>query len=517
MNDRTPALQLSGITKRFGALVANDNISLHLNHGEVLALLGENGAGKSTLVSILFGHYAADEGSITAFGKPLPPADPKAALAAGIGMVHQHFALADNLSVLDNVLIGLEPLWRLRSNAAPVRKQLAEAALRFGLAVNPDAQVSSLSVGEKQRVEIHKALVRGAKILILDEPTAVLTPPESAALFVTLKQMVAQGLSIIFISHKLDEVLQVSDRIAVLRAGKLVAECAAAEVTKPQLAQWMMGRTLAPAVYPSCQRGAPLLTLQAVSTSGQPALKNLSLTVHAGEIVAIAGVAGNGQAMLADLLCGVLPLGSGEVRLSGRPLNGSPANCVQVGIGRIPEDRSHIGVVGDMTLWENAIVEDLHDSRFARAGVVRRVPARQHAEALVQQFDVRTQGVDVPIRSLSGGNIQKLILGRVLSRKSKLIVANQPTWGLDVGAVAAIHEHLVAACGADAQGAEGTGVLLISEDLEEIMALADRIAVMSRGHLSEARAKSEWTLASLGLAMTATISQSLGSESVHAA
>jgi general nucleoside transport system ATP-binding protein len=219
--------------------------------------------------------------------------------------------------------------------------------------------------------------------------------------------------------------------------------------------------------------------------------------VHAREIVAIAGVAGNGQAALADLLCGVLPLGSGQVRVNGKALAGSPFDCLKQDIGRIPEDRSHIGVVGDMTLWENAIIEDLHDTRFARIGVVRRDPARQHARALVQQFDVRTQGVDVPIRSLSGGNIQKLILGRVLSRKPQLIVANQPTWGLDVGAVAAIREHLVAACAA------GAGVLLISEDLEEIMALADRIAVMSRGQLSEARLKSEWTLASLGLAMTA--------------
>ncbi len=504
MTTRPPALQLSNITKRFGALVANDNISLRLDQGEVLALLGENGAGKSTLVSILFGHYAADAGTITAFGNPLPAADPKSALAAGIGMVHQHFALADNLSVLDNVLIGLEPLWWLRSRATPVRKQLAEAALRFGLAVNPDALVGSLSVGEKQRVEILKALVRGAKVLILDEPTAVLTPLESAALFVTLKQMVGQGLSIIFISHKLDEVLQISDRIAVLRAGKLVAECATADATKPQLAQWMMGRTLAPAVYPVRQKGAPLLTLDAACTHGHPKLKDVSLTLHAGEIVAIAGVAGNGQAALADLLCGLVALESGDALIDNKPLVPSPSACVNAGIGRIPEDRSHIGVVGDMMLWENAIIEDLADSRFTRAGFVRREPSQQHAKALVKQFDVRTQGVDVPIRGLSGGNIQKLILGRVLSRKPKLIVANQPTWGLDVGAVAAIHERLVAACVTNDQGAPAAGVLLISEDLEEIMALADRIAVMSRGQLSDARPKAEWTLASLGLAMTAS-------------
>ncbi len=509
MTEATPALQLSGITKRFGALVANDNISLRLDKGEVLALLGENGAGKSTLVSILFGHYAADAGAITAFGKPLPAADPKSALAAGIGMVHQHFALANNLSVLDNVLIGLEPLWRLRSHAAPVRKQLAEAALRFGLAINPDALVGSLSVGEKQRVEILKALVRGAKVLILDEPTAVLTPLESAALFVTLKQMVRQGLSIIFISHKLDEVLQISDRIAVLRAGKLVAECATADATKPQLALWMVGRTLTPSVHPTRQRGAPLLQLDAACTAGHPKLKSVSLTLHAGEIVAIAGVAGNGQAALADLLCGLVPLESGSVRIDTQPLSSSPSACVNTGIGRIPEDRSHIGVVGDMTVWENAVIEDLTDSRFTRAGFVRREPSQQHATALVQQFDVRTQGVNVPIRGLSGGNIQKLILGRVLSRKPKLIVANQPTWGLDVGAVAAIHERLVAACVPVGDGSTAAGVLLISEDLEEIMALADRIAVMSRGQLSEALPKAEWTLASLGLAMTATTDQEI--------
>lgn len=504
MTAPTPALLLSGITKRFGALVANDSISLRLDQGEVLALLGENGAGKSTLVSILFGHYAADEGTITAFGRSLPAADPKSALAAGIGMVHQHFALADNLTVLDNVLIGLEPLWRLRSLAAPVRQQLAEAALRFGLAVNPDALVGSLSVGEKQRVEILKALVRGAKVLILDEPTAVLTPIEIAALFVTLKQMVGQGLSIIFISHKLDEVLQISDRIAVLRAGKLVAECATAEATKPQLAQWMMGRTLAPAVYPARHIGAPLLKLDAACTHGHPKLKDVSLTLHSGEIVAIAGVAGNGQAALADLLCGLVPLESGNALIDNKPLLRSPSSCVDAGIGRIPEDRSHIGVVGDMMLWENAIIEDLQDARFTRTGFVRRESSQQHAKKLVEQFDVRTQGVNVPIRGLSGGNIQKLILGRVLSRKPKLIVANQPTWGLDVGAVAAIHERLVAACVADAKGSPAAGVLLISEDLEEIMALADRIAVMSRGQLSEARPKSEWTLELLGLAMTAS-------------
>jgi general nucleoside transport system ATP-binding protein len=488
-------LKLSGITKRFGALLANDDISISLKSGEILALLGENGAGKSTLVSILFGHYVADGGSIEVFGAALPPGNPKAALAAGIGMVHQHFTLADNLSVLDNVLIGMEPLWRPFSRKAAVGARLADAAKRFGLHINPEARVGDLSVGEKQRVELLKALVRGARILILDEPTAVLTPQESAALFATLKQMVAQGLSIVFVSHKLDEVLTVSDRVIVLRGGKLVAQGDVRNLGKPQLAQWMLGRDMPDQQAAARTPGAALLSIENVSTRQHPALRECSVTVHAGQIVAIAGVAGNGQAALADIACGLIAPLTGRVRLGSKQLTPSPAAYVQAGIGRIPEDRSHIGLVGDMALWENAIAEDLQDSAFVSRGVVRRAAARDHARALVQRFDVRAQGIDAPTRKLSGGNMQKLILGRVLARKPKVIVANQPTWGLDVGAVAAIHAHLQAAC------ADGAGVLLISEDIDEIFALADSIAVMAGGRLSAAKPKAQWSLESLGLAM----------------
>jgi general nucleoside transport system ATP-binding protein len=493
-----PVLKLAGITKRFGTLVANDDISLTLNRGEILALLGENGAGKSTLVSILFGHYTADAGSITVFGKPLPPGNPKAALASGVGMVHQHFTLADNLSVLDNVLIGREPLWAPRSRRAQLRQELLDTAQRFGLAIDPDALVSTLSVGERQRVEILKALTRGAKILILDEPTAVLTPQESEDLFATLKHMVAQGLSIIFISHKLDEVLAVSQRVVVLRMGKVVAQADAANITKPQLAQWMVGRAVAMPLRHSSAPGAPLLQLHQVSTRQHPRLHEVSLTVHAGEIVAIAGVAGNGQAALADVASGMLRPSGGSCSLSGKALDATPAAFIAAGIGRIPEDRGHMGVVGDLTVWENAIAEETHQPRFSRAGLLRVGAARAHGQGLMQQFDVRVQSMDAPIRKLSGGNMQKLILGRVLARGPTLIVANQPTWGLDVGAVSFIHAQLIAAC------ERGAGVLLISEDLDEVFALADRIGVMVGGRLSELKPRAGWNLQSLGLAMAGT-------------
>ncbi|MCO5122636.1 MAG: ABC transporter ATP-binding protein [Rhizobacter sp.] len=546
---REPAsvLRLTGISKRFGALVANDTISLDLARGEVLALLGENGAGKSTLVSILFGHYVADEGDIEAFGEPLPPGDPAAALAAGIGMVHQHFTLADNLSVLDNVMLGTEPLWQPFSRRTQARRALVETGARFGLGVEPDALVARLSVGERQRVEILKALVsfgrkQGAKILILDEPTAVLTPQESESLFATLAQLVADGLSVIFISHKLDEVLRVSDRIAVLRAGRLVATLPAAQADKAMLAELMVGRavplaqrrTHAPGAIVCELRGATLLRADAP----RPVLDAVSLTLRAGEVLAIAGVAGNGQDALADVLCGLHALDGGTLTVNGAALPARPQAWVEAGVARIPEDRHAVGVVGDLPVWENAVLERFATPAFARFGVVRRASAQAHARALIERFDVRGtegRGVETPTRALSGGNMQKLILGRALMTTPHppgaaadpprglqaaaggparvevgmregvgaegagvpaLIVANQPTWGLDIGAVAYVHQQLLDACAA------GAAVLLISEDLEEIFALADRIAVMHHGQLTAAQPTSAWTLAAIGLAMT---------------
>ena len=480
-----PVLRLSGVSKRFGSLLANDDISLDLQRGEVLALLGENGAGKSTLVAILFGHYVADAGTIEVDGRLLPPGQPKAALAAGIGMVHQHFTLADNLSVLDNVMLGTESLWSPFSHRAAARRRLLDSARRFGLQVEPDARIADLSVGQRQRVEILKALVRGARILILDEPTAVLTPQESESLFATLAQMVAEGLSIIFISHKLDEVLRVSDRVAVLRSGRLVALRPAAGASKAQLAEAMVGRTIAPPVKRARRVGGVVCKLP-----GTP------IVVRAGEVLAIAGVAGNGQQALAEALCGERANEAGAVLVDGRALPPSPRRFIAAGVARIPEDRHALGVVGELPLWENAVLERYATPAFARAGVIRRAAARSFARTLIERFDIRGGGLESAARSLSGGNMQKLILGRVLSGGTpRLIVANQPTWGLDVGAVAYVHQQLLDAVAA------GSGLLLISEDLDEIFALADRIAVIHHGRLGNTRPAAAWTLAEIGLAM----------------
>ncbi|MBB3176198.1 ABC transporter ATP-binding protein [Variovorax sp. Sphag1AA] len=501
-------LSLRGITKRFGALVANDDISLDLQPGEVLALLGENGAGKSTLMSILFGHYVADAGHIEAFGRPLAPGNPKAALAAGIGMVHQHFTLADNLSVLDNVLMGTESLWQPFSRRSAARAKLMDVAQRFGLPVQPDALVGTLSVGERQRVEILKALYRDARILILDEPTAVLTPQESEALFGTLSQMVAQGLSIIFISHKLAEVMRVSHRIAVLRGGKLVAETHTRDTTQAELALWMVGHAIeGTSRSPAKRIGDAVCVLDHVRTDGDghDRLQDVTLTLRSGEITAIAGVSGNGQVALAELLSGTRPPTAGTVKLMGRDLPPSPARLVLRGVARIPEDRHAVGVIGDLPVWENAVSERLRSRAFSRWRFwVRRGAAKAHARAVEKAYDVRGGGLETPARSLSGGNMQKLILGRALlapasvaaqSRLARLIVAHQPTWGLDIGAVAYVQQQLVAARDA------GAAVLLISDDLDEVLTLGDRVAVMHGGHLGEPRAASAWTREAIGLAM----------------
>jgi general nucleoside transport system ATP-binding protein len=516
-----PVLRLSHISKRFGALQANDDISLELGRGEVLALLGENGAGKSTLVSILFGHYTADRGSVWVEGRELPAGQPRAALEAGVGMVHQHFTLADNLTVLDNVMLGTEPLWQPWSRRAEARVRLQATAERFGLQVQADAAVASLSVGERQRVEILKALVRGARILILDEPTAVLTPQESLSLFDTLAQMVAQGLSIIFISHKLTEVMRVSHRVAVLRGGRLVGQAPTAEVTPAQLAAWMVGHAVTEARrLPATAVGEVVCELKDVSTepstpSGRDRLAGVSLQLRRGEIVAVAGVSGNGQEALAGVLHGTHRPTRGAVTLLGQPMPARPAGRVALGVARVPEDRQAVGVVGELPLWQNAVSERLRAEPFSRwvFGLrwVRQRAARAQARRIVEQFDVRGGGLDVPARSLSGGNLQKLILGRALLAPEigaggepgggdvavppRLIVAHQPTWGLDVGAVATVQRALIAARDA------GAAVLVISDDLDEVIALGDRVAVMHGGQLTPAWPGERWTREALGLAM----------------
>ena len=494
----TRVLELQGITKRFGALTANDGVTLSLGEGEILALLGENGAGKTTLMNILFGHYAADEGHVRVFGEELPPGRPRAAIAAGVGMVHQHFTLAGNLSVLDNVMLGSEPLTRARSARAAARRKLLQIAERFGLPVDPDAKVSRLSVGERQRVEILKALYRDARILILDEPTAVLARPEAQKLFETLRDMTKGGLSLIFISHKLHEVMAASDRVAVLRGGKMVAERKTAETSPEELAELMVGRKVERPVRHDHQIGAPVLVADKVRVEdgGETRLDEVSFTVHEGEILGIVGVSGNGQAALGALLSGLAHPSSGSLMLGGQDAGHlGPRGVIRAGAGRIPEDRHAEGVVGELAVWENAVLERLRSPEFSRNGFVRQAACKAYAAELIRRFDIRGAAPETRTRLLSGGNMQKLILGRSLSIGPRFVLANQPTRGLDEGAIAAVHAELLAA------RAEGAAILLISEELEEAVALSDRIQAIVKGRLSHPVMAHEADARRLGLMM----------------
>jgi general nucleoside transport system ATP-binding protein len=477
----TPVLEMNRITKRFGGLLANDAVTLRLMPGEILALLGENGAGKTTLMNILFGHYTADEGEVRVDGTPLPPGKPRAAIAAGVGMVHQHFTLAGNLSVLENIIIGSEPLWRLDSRRAEARSQIANIAETFGLPVNPDARVADLSVGERQRVEIIKALYRQARILILDEPTAVLARPEAEQLFRTLRGMTAGGLSIIFISHKLHEVMSASDRVVVLRGGKVVAERRTSATSPSELAELMVGRQVARPRRAAHATGKPVVEAQGltVEEGGKRGLDAVDFKVCEGEILGIVGVSGNGQAVLGRVLSGLARPSAGRLTFQGNDISRlTPRDLIRLGLGRVPEDRHAEGAVGELAVWENAVLERLRDPAFSRRGFVRRSAARTHAADLIARFDIRGATPETRTRLLSGGNMQKLILGRNLAAAPRFLLANQPTRGLDEGAIAAVHAELLAA------RAAGAAILLISEDLEEASALADRIQAIVKGRLS---------------------------------
>jgi simple sugar transport system ATP-binding protein len=494
----SPVLELQGITKRFGALTANDNVSLSLGQGEILALLGENGAGKTTLMNILFGHYAADAGTVRVFGTELPSGKPRAAIDAGVGMVHQHFTLAGNLTVLENVMLGSESLLSMTSARASARKKLMQIADRFGLPVTPDAKVSQLSVGERQRVEILKALYRDARILILDEPTAVLARPEAQRLFETLRDMTKEGLSLIFISHKLHEVMAASDRVTVLRGGRMVAERQTAQTSAEELAELMVGRKVERPVRQGHQIGAPVLIADRVRIEDKGALRldDVSFTVHEGEILGIVGVSGNGQAALGALLSGLSTPVSGRLTLSGQDVSALGARgMVQAGVGRVPEDRHAEGAVGELTVWENAVLERLRTPAFSRRGFVRQAACKAYAAHLIDRFDIRGATPDTRTRLLSGGNMQKLILGRCLSIGPRFVLANQPTRGLDEGAIAAVHAELLAA------RSQGAAILLISEELEEAVGLSDRIQAIVKGRLSQPVPAHEADARKLGLMM----------------
>ena len=491
-------LRLSGITKRFGKLTANNAISLSLARGEVVALLGENGAGKTTLMNILFGHYTADEGDIAVFGKPLPPGNPRAALDAGVGMVHQHFTLAEQMSVLDNIALGTQSIWRPFLDRKAARVRISKLAADYGLAVDPDKQITELSVGERQRVEILKALYRDARILILDEPTAVLTPMEVEALFNTLKKLVADGLSVIFISHKLHEVMAVCDRVVVLRSGTVAGARAIGETDTHDLAQLMVGSELPKDEVTPADPGAVLFALESASTKaeGGAGLNDITLELRAGEITGLAGISGNGQAALAAAIAGTLPLTSGRISIHGETMTGwSPRKALSNKLGRIPEDRHATGMIGDMSVAENVISEAYPSRRFSRYGIIDWNAAADFARSIIADYDVKCPSENARVRLLSGGNMQKLILGRALDGDPDVILASQPTRGLDVGAVAYVHKKLIEARD------RGAAILLISEDLDEIQSLSDRIVVMSEGRLSAPSARGERSQRELGILM----------------
>ena len=492
-------LSLKNIHKKFGNLHANRDISLSLKRGEVLALLGENGAGKTTLMNILFGHYVADLGGIEVSGKILPKGSPKASIDAGLGMVHQHFTLADNLSVLDNIILGTQSIWDFRLQQREAGDRIMDLGSRFGLGVDPHARVAELSMGERQRGEILKALYRNARILILDEPTAVLTPQESRTLFKTLRQLLDEGLSIIFISHKLAEVLEVSDRIAVLRDGKLVLEVNVSDASEEILAEAMVGRSFKMPIRKEVPAGESLLTLENVTVSGSNRVSDLdqaSFSVHAREVVGLAGISGNGQRILADIISGMRSPTSGNVFLYGKPIKRfHPREMLMQKVGRIPEDRQSFGVVGDMNLAENVITEVYKNSDYSKLGFINLKNRQNYAEKVVQEFDVRGVKKHAPVRLLSGGNMQKLILGRVLLQKPKLILAHQPARGLDIGAASFVYERLL-----DAK-MQGCGILLISEDLEELLRISDRVLVIHRGKIIEAGKAGKLSTTNLGLLM----------------
>ncbi len=476
------AVELHGITKRFPGVVANDGIELEVRTGEIHAIVGENGAGKSTLMKILYGMQPPDEGVIRVEGRDVRFKSPKDAIAAGIGMVHQHFMLADNLTVLENVILGSEPTRGGVIKFDEARRRIEELGRLYGMELDPDELVETLGVGERQRVEILKVLYRGARILILDEPTAVLVPQEVTELFTSLADLKAEGVTIIFISHKLDEVLSVADSITVIRAGRTVAHVDPKQTTARKLAELMVGSELpTPETRESTVTDVVELELVDVSVDapdGRRILDDISLVVHRGEVVGIAGVEGNGQTELVDAIMGMEAVGAGAIRLGGEDISGlSTRERREKGIGYIPEDRHRAGLLLTEPIWENAMLGHQTSTPFSRGIWVDRGAAHDATQRIVEEFDVRTPGVDVPAYALSGGNQQKLIVGREMSASPSLLIASHPTRGIDVGAQAAVWDAM-----RDARKA-GLAVLLLSADLEELIGLSDTLWVIFRGRL----------------------------------
>ena len=479
---QAPVVEMRSITKRFVNVTANKGISFHLHPGEICALLGENGAGKTTLMNILFGYYACDQGEIFIKGERVDLSCPRDAICRGVGMIHQHFALVPSQSILENVIIGADEGKGIFLDLQSAREKLRQIQKKFRLQLDPDAKVWTLSVGEQQKVEILKALYRDVDILIMDEPTAVLSPGEAEDLFETLQSLVQEGRSVVFISHKLHEVMRISDRIIVLRAGEVVAEKKTKETTLRELASLMVGRELLEKLdKKKMQPGGPVLeieNLHALNDKKFPALKNIGMVVRRNEVLGLAGVSGNGQRELADILFGIREASQGSVKVNGRLLRlGSPVSAIRLGMGRIPEDRIETGLLMDLTVEENLILENHVSPEFQRRGLLDFKKIQRFSEDLIQAYGIKTAGPHAEAKSLSGGNLQKVMLARELAGKPAVLIASQPTRGLDVGATEYVHQRILE------ERERGAAVLLISEDLDEIFALSDRIVVLFEGEV----------------------------------
>lgn len=497
---RIEKLEMRGITKRFPGVLASDKVDFDVRSGEVHALLGENGAGKSTLMKILYGLYHPDEGEILINDNPVRISSPTDSINLGIGMIHQHFMLVPTLTVAENVALGLPSSRGALTDLDRVSKRIIELAGIYGLKIDPDAYVWQLSVGQQQRVEIIKALYRGAALLILDEPTAVLTPQEVDELFVIMNQMVRDGHALIFISHKLHEVVEISRRVTVLRDGRKIGTRPTSEITKQILANWMVGRE----VGFSPDRGVAELgetrmkieDLVCSSDRGTPGLRGVDLEVRSGEILGVAGVSGNGQRELAESITGLRKVTGGKVYLEGEDVTGfPPAEITERMLSYIPEERMRDGMIKDFTVAENMILREHHKMPYSKYGFLRLREISSHANELISNFQVKTPSSETEAKNLSGGNIQKIVLAREIFRTPRVIIAAQPTRGLDIGATEYVREQLLE------QRRKGVAIMLISEDLDEIIALSDRIAVLYEGQVMDIVPREEATPEKLGLLM----------------
>lgn len=506
-----PVLELRDVTKVFPGVVANDRVSFVLDKGEILALLGENGAGKSTIMNVVYGLLSADGGEVLIDGEPVRIKSPRHAIDLGIGMVHQHFMLVEPLTVTENIVLGREPGKLGVIDFDLARRRVVEISDRYGLKVDPDAKIQDLAVGMQQRVEILKALYQGARVLILDEPTAVLTPQEVRELFAVIRSLVDEGLSVVFITHKLEEVMSVSDRIIVMRAGRVVGETRPADTDDVGLARMMVGRDVVLRVEkPPSTCGASVLAvegLQVMGDRGLMAVDGVSFTVCAGEVVAVAGVSGNGQTELVEAIVGLRRPTAGSIRLKDVDItHAGPRKSIEAGVSHIPEDRHRRGLVLQFDIVENLVLGDHRLEPYTRNGIMRPKVIAEMAEKRIRDYDVRTPSSRVLAGNLSGGNQQKLVVARELGRNPELLIAAQPTRGLDVGAIEFVHRQVLA------ERANGRAVLLVSLELEEVLALADRVLVMYEGRIVRELAADEADPETLGYYMTGGGGEKLGTE-----